>query len=214
VTAFFDTFLLVCAALLPVVNPVGGAPIFLGLTEGDTAIQRKALSWKIALNSFLLLFGAMVVGSYVLSFFGLSLPVVRIAGGLLLTGLGWKLLNADPSPDHVAAKSAPVDPDSFYPLTMPLTVGPGCMAIAITLGAQAAQLHGMDALVLFRAASTTGLLAISISIWLCYRFAEPLVRALGHGGTTVVVRLSAFILVCIGLQIIWNGWNELHHLHR
>ncbi len=173
--SFLNTFLLVCAALLPVVNPVGSAPIFLALTEGDTAPQRNALSWKVALNSFILLFGSMFVGSYVLGFFGLGLPVVRIAGGLLLTGLGWRLLNADPSPDHTAAKAAPVAPESFYPLTMPLTVGPGCMAIAITLGAQAAKLSGMEELMIFRGASTAGLFAIVLSIWLCYRFADRLV---------------------------------------
>ena len=208
---FVDTLVLVFAALLPVVNPVGSAPIFLALTEGVGKAERDRLSFWVALNSFILLFGSAFIGSDVLEFFGISLPIVRIAGGLLLTGLGWKLLNADPDPDHAAAKNSPVEPESFYPLTMPLTVGPGCMAIAITLGTQRAK-FGVEQLLLFRCALSTGLLLIAVSIYLCYRFADRLVAILGHGGTTVVIRLSAFILVCIGLQILWSGWSGLNHL--
>jgi multiple antibiotic resistance protein len=209
--SFVDTLLLVFAALMPVVNPVGSAPIFLALTEGAGKAERDRLSFWVSLNSFILLFGSAFIGSDVLEFFGISLPIVRIAGGLLLTGLGWKLLNADPDPDHAAAKNSPVAPESFYPLTMPLTVGPGCMAIAITLGTQRANFD-VERLLLFRGALTTGLLLIALSIYLCYRFADRLVAILGHGGTTVVIRLSAFILVCIGLQILWNGWSALNHL--
>jgi multiple antibiotic resistance protein len=210
--SFANTLLLVFAALMPVVNPVGSAPIFLALTEGVGNAERNRLSFWVSLNSFILLFGSAFIGSDVLEFFGISLPIVRIAGGLLLTGLGWKLLNADPDPDHAAAKSSPVAPESFYPLTMPLTVGPGCMAIAITLGTQRAKFGGVEELLLFRGALSTGLLLIALSIYLCYRFADRLVSILGHGGTTVVIRLSAFILVCIGLQILWSGWSELNHL--
>jgi len=209
--SFLDTLLLVFAALMPVVNPVGSAPIFLALTEGAGKAERDRLSFWVSFNSFILLFGSAFIGSDVLEFFGISLPIVRIAGGLLLTGLGWKLLNADPDPDHVAAKNSPVAAESFYPLTMPLTVGPGCMAIAITLGTQRAK-FGVEQLLLFRGALTTGLLLIAVSIYLCYRFADRLVAILGHGGTTVVIRLSAFILVCIGLQILWSGWSGLNHL--
>jgi len=212
VKVFFDTLVLVFAALIPVVNPVGSAPIFLALTGGEQDAERSRLSLWIAFNSLVLLLGSAFIGSDVLEFFGISLPIVRIAGGLLLTGLGWKLLNADPDPDHAAAKNSTAEPDSFYPLTMPLTVGPGCMAIAITLGTQRPQFAGFMELMAFRSALVSALFLIALSIYLCYRFADRLVAILGHGGTTVVIRLSAFILVCIGLQILWSGWSELNHI--
>ncbi len=135
---FISTFLLVSAGLFPIVNPIGGAPLFLGLTDEFTEKQRNTLAMSIALNSFFLLLGSLFIGSYVLEFFGISLPVLRIGGGLVVTSFGWKLLNSGiPAEDHRTAMSAvSAIPDSFYPLTMPLTVGPGSISVAITLGSQ------------------------------------------------------------------------------
>src|SRR5580698_7954675 len=135
---FSNAFLLVYAGLFPIVNPIGSAPLFLGLTEFCTTQQRNGLVLKVALNSFLLLLGSMFIGSHVLEFFGISLPVVRIGGGLVVTAFGWKLLNSDAPTKGDDAETRPVStvPDSFYPLTMPLTVGPGSISVAITLGSQ------------------------------------------------------------------------------
>jgi multiple antibiotic resistance protein len=215
ITSVVDAFLVVCAALLPIVNPIGSSAIFLTLTGANTTQQRNALSAKIAVNSFLVLVIAMFVGSYVLDFFGISLPIVRIAGGVLLAGLGWKLLNSDPAPDpdHAAANAHPNPPEAFYPLTLPLTVGPGCIAISITLGAQRPKLPGLEQLLLYRGAMVFGLVVIALSVFLCYRFADRLAAYLGHAGTNVVMRLSAFILLCIGLQIVWAGWTALAAAH-
>src|SRR5215475_12441496 len=129
---FGNAFLLVYAGLFPIVNPIGSAPLFLGLTEFCTPEQRHNLAFRVALNSLLLLVGSMFIGSHVLEFFGISLPVVRIGGGLIVTAFGWKLLNSDITPDaaHAGAASVPTVPESFYPLTMPLTVGPGSIAVA------------------------------------------------------------------------------------
>src|SRR5579863_9567319 len=96
---FYDTILLIYAALFPIVNPVGSAPLFLGLTQFTTDQQRSALAMRVAFNSFFLLLGSLVVGSHVLEFFGISLPAVRIGGGLVVAAFGWKLLNSEPSPD-------------------------------------------------------------------------------------------------------------------
>jgi multiple antibiotic resistance protein len=211
ITSALDAFLVVCAALLPIVNPVGSSAIFLALTGGSSTAERNALSAWIALNSFLVLVIAMFAGAYVLDFFGISLPIVRIAGGILLTALGWKLLNSDPAPDpdHAAANAHPSAPESFYPLTLPMTVGPGCIAIAITLGTQKPKLPGLDQLIFYRGAMVLGLFVVALSVFLCYRFADRLAAHLGHAGTNVVMRLSAFILLCIGLQIVWAGWSAL-----
>ena len=93
-TEFTNTVLLVYAGLFPIVNPVGSAPLFLGLTAGCTEAERNSLARRVAINSILLLAGSLFVGSHVLVFFGITLPVVRIAGGLVLIAFGWKLLQS------------------------------------------------------------------------------------------------------------------------
>jgi len=209
-----DTFLIVCAALFPMVNPIGGAPIFQSLTADRPAPERNRLALGVAINSFLLLLGSLLIGSYVLDFFGISIPIVRIGGGFLLATLGWKLLNADPDPDHAAARNHTADtPESFYPLTLPLTVGPGCMAVAITLATQHPKNADLKTILMFHGAVIAGFLLIAASVYFCYRYADRLIRLLGHGGMSVVMRLTAFILMCIGIQVVWSGWTALQALH-
>ncbi|HWC63541.1 MAG TPA: MarC family protein, partial [Rhizomicrobium sp.] len=199
----------VYAALFPIVNPFGSAPLFLGLTQFSTETQRALLARRIAVNSFFLLLGSVFVGSHVLEFFGISLPVVRIGGGLVVTAFGWKLLNSDAPVDGDVAGRQAVVPDAFYPLTMPLTVGPGSISVAITLGSQRPGGASLEHLASLGVAAVAGIAAIAATVYLCYRFAERLVALLGASGTNVVVRLSAFILLCIGIEIIWSGWTNL-----
>jgi len=209
-----NSFLLIYAGLFPIVNPVGGAPIFLGLTRQCTDPERHALSARIAVNSFFLLLGSLLVGSHVLEFFGITLPVVRIGGGLVVISFAWKLLHAeDALADQRAADGTTrlaTPTDAFYPLTMPLTVGPGSIAVAITLGSQRPKtVESVADLALLGSAAVAGLLAIAATVYVCYRFAERLVAALGENGTNVMVRLSAFILLCIGIEIVWSGYGAL-----
>jgi len=208
---FANAFLLTYATLFPIINPVGNAPILLSLTRGRTVHERNTLARRVAIGSFFLLLGSLLVGSHVLEFFGISLPVVRIGGGLVVTAFGWRLLNSGVSPDSDATTAGPKPKplDTFYPFTMPLTVGPGAISVAIALGSQRPAVTGLPHLAMLGAAALAGILAMSVTIYLCYRFAETTVARLGTGGTNVVVRLSAFILVCIGIQIIWTGWTGL-----
>jgi multiple antibiotic resistance protein len=206
-----NAFLLVYAGLFPIVNPIGDAPIFLGLTRECTEQERNALALRVALNSFALLLGSMFVGSYVLEFFGITLPIVRVAGGLVVAVTGWNLLQADDGTASDRAGHRAVAPtDSFYPLTMPITVGPGSMAVAITLGSQRPQ-ASLPEIPFTAGAAIVGLIAIAVTIYVCYRFAEGTVGALGERGTNVLVRLSAFILLCIGINILWSGYSALPH---
>jgi multiple antibiotic resistance protein len=212
--AVASAFLLTFAGLFPIVNPLESAPFFLGLTAGLPADERRVLARKAAVNGFLLLLGSMALGPWLLELFGIQLPVVRIAGGLVVTALGWKLLTAEPLSEH-ALDSGPVQPavrkvGSFYPLTMPLTVGPGSMSVAITIGSRKpVGLPPIAGLAEHAAGALLGLIAIGLSIYLAYRFAETIGRLLGATGLEVLVRLSAFILMCIGIEIIWNGWTAL-----
>lgn len=209
-----NSFLLVYAGLFPIVNPVGSAPIFLGLTRHCTDQERDALAGRMAFNGFFLLLGSLFVGSHVLEFFGITLPIVRVAGGLVVTAFGWKLLHAgqeleDPRADDDATR--PITPtDAFYPLTMPLTVGPGSISVAITLGSQRPKMaHRIADLALLGGAAIAGLVAIAVTVYVCYRFADPIIPTLGERGANVLVRLSAFILLCIGIEIIWSGYSAL-----
>lgn len=206
-----NAFLLVYAALFPIVNPVGSAPLFLRITRGRSTAERSALARGVALNSFFLLLGSLVIGSYVLEFFGITLPVVRIAGGLVVATFGWRLLHAPGELDGDRARTGDELPvDAFYPLTMPLTVGPGSISVAITLGSQRpTETADLAQLAALGAAAIAGLAAIAATIFVSYRFADRIIRFLGARGTDVLMRLSAFILFCIGIQIIWNGCSVL-----
>jgi len=211
VTTLLNIFLMVYAALFPIVNPMGSAPIFLSFTQGRDDRELHRLAGRVAVNSFFLLAGAMIVGSYLLEFFGISLSVLRIAGGLVVTAFGWKLLHEGAEPKEQNNAAAPArDDDSFYPLTMPLTVGPGSISVAITLGSRRPSLRGdLPDAVLMIGAAVAGLAAIAVTIYVCFRYAKRVVAALGPHGTNVMVRLSAFILLCIGIEILWSGVKGL-----
>jgi multiple antibiotic resistance protein len=201
---------LVLSALFPIVDPLGGSPFFLALTSEYAPEARKALSWRIAINSFFLLVGSYFVGTYILAFFGISLPVVQVGGGLLVIATGWTLLRQrDDEKRDVHRTVQPQDTfrHAFYPLTMPLTVGPGSISVAITLGANAAHSHALHPLTIL--AALIGSVLIALSIFLCYGFADRLARILGPTAMSVVTQLSSFLLVCIGVQIAWNGIKAL-----
>ncbi len=201
---------LVLSALFPIVDPLGGSPFFLALTSGYAPEARKALSWRIAANSFFLLVASYFVGTYILAFFGISLPVVQVGGGLIVVATGWTLLRQRDDEKHDVHRTVqPQDTfrHAFYPLTMPLTVGPGSISVAVTLGANAAHSHALHPLTIL--AALIGCVLIAVSIFLCYGFADRLAQILGATAMTVILQLSSFLLVCIGVQIAWNGIKAL-----
>ena len=209
--------LLIVGALFPIVDSPDNIPIFLTLTAGLSAEDRGVLARKIALNSFGILIVSVLIGTHILAFFGISLPVVQVGGGLIVTAVGWKLLNR-PDDDAKAPESsskplkdayltAYLARRAFYPLTMPLTVGPGSISVAIAVGASQA-LRG-QAYWILPVAAFLGCAVIAGSVYLMYRFAEPIGRIVGDTAMNVIFRLSAFILVCIGVQIVWNGTSAL-----
>jgi multiple antibiotic resistance protein len=211
VSSMLASVLLILGALFPIVNPLGSAPIFLSLTPGCPASDRAALSRKIAMNSFFLLVGSILIGSHILDFFGISLPIVQIAGGLVILSTGWSLLNRreEPSRSEKVGTITPVEiaERAFYPLTLPLTVGPGSISVAITLGANAdKRLHPFPILLV---PALLGPAVIALSVYFAYRFSETLAHFLGEVALNVIVRLSSFILFCIGVQILWNGCKVL-----
>jgi len=163
------------------------------------------------MNSFILLIAAFFTGTHVLAFFGISLPVVQVGGGLIVISTGWSLLKQKEEDDrggaHREMDSQDIFRHAFYPMTLPLTVGPGSISVAITLGANVARHLPKDLLSMVGAVIACALIAVSV--FLCYGFADRLARLLGATGMSVIMRLSSFLLVCIGVQIFWNGASVL-----
>jgi multiple antibiotic resistance protein len=204
---YANAVLFTLAALLPIVNPLGSAPIFLSLTADLPGNARRQLATVVARYAFLLLVAAMLIGSYVLKLFGVSLPIVRVGGGLLVAASGWRMLNDDRKPSQdprpVDTWEREVERRAFYPLTFPLTVGPGSISIAITLGARAPSRGAWST------AELIGVAIVALTVLLSYRFASRVIAYLGETGTTVFLRLSSFILLCVGVSIIWSGIVDL-----
>lgn len=180
--------LLVVSALFPIVDPLGGAPIFLGLTREFDRHSRKLLARRIAMNSFILLMASFAVGSHVLAFFGISLPVVQVGGGLVVISTGWAMLHQENDTQWNAAQRkvqcGALFKDAFYPLTLPLTVGPGSISVAVTLGANAP--HHLGANLLALLAAGIGSVMIALTIYWCYGFSDRLAAVIGPAGENVI----------------------------
>jgi len=199
--------LVIVGAVLPVVNPPGDAPLFLHMTAGCDEETRAALAKRVAVFSFALLLGTLLIGTLVLRLFGLSLAVIQLAGGAVVCGLGWRLLSDDDKPADM-----PVDPRkasaeamtrAFYPLTMPLTIDPGVLSVAVTVGAS--HTHTLDKLLVQVLAAIIGAAIVALAVLLTYRYAHRFAARIGHQGMMIMLRLSAFIVLSIGVQIAWNG---------
>jgi multiple antibiotic resistance protein len=208
-----NTFLLVLAAIFPVVNPPGSALVFLGLTRGATPEIRRVLARRVAINSFFVLVCSLLLGALVLEFYGISIPVLRVAGGFIVAVAGWKLLSEGSHKELEASTEDVARTDlldrAFYPLTLPLTTGPGTIAVVISLGLSRASYTSSTDEILFVLASLLAVVVIALTIFLCFAYADRVQRLLGPGGTDIAVRLSAFILFCLRIQILWSGGSEL-----
>jgi multiple antibiotic resistance protein len=209
------TFLLAFGALISIVNPLSGAFIFFGATLGIDERTRNHVSRWVAIYAFCLVAASLYVGAYVLSFFGISIPVLRVAGGIIVAMSGWRMLN-EPDATEQRRSETPnprfndVNPSrlAFYPLTMPLTTGPGTISVAISIGAS--RPHGFHAILFeFFLETLAAVALLAVLIYIAYRHCARLAEFIGPTGTSIVVRLSAFLLFCIGIQILWNGLSEL-----
>jgi multiple antibiotic resistance protein len=212
--AALNIFLLELAALFPVVNPPGSALVFLGMTRSASHEVRRLIAWRVACNAFFVLVVSLSLGALILSLYGISLPVLRLAGGFIVAVAGWKLLSEGSQKELEAAadshdqRADPLDL-AFYPLTLPLTTGPGSIAVVISLGLSRGSFTSTTDEVEFVLASLAAIFVIAAAIFVCFAYADRVQRVLGQGGTDVAVRLSAFILFCLGIQILWSGGSEL-----
>jgi multiple antibiotic resistance protein len=209
------TFLLAFGALFSIVNPLSGAFIFFGATRQLAPRVRVHVSRWVAIYAFSIVTASLYIGAYVLSFFGISIPVLRVAGGIVISMSGWRMLSEPDATEQRRSetprpRSIDVPPSrlAFYPLTMPLTTGPGTISVAVSLGAS--RPSGFHAPLLeFFIETLAAVALLALLIYALYRHSARIAEFIGATGTTIVMRLSAFLLFCIGIQVLWNGAAEL-----
>jgi multiple antibiotic resistance protein len=210
-TAEFDPvggFLLAFPALISIVNPIGAGLVVRQATLDRPDAERITIERRVGIYSACVMLGSLWLGSYVLAFFGITLPALRVAGGLLVGMYGLHLLNAPEQREQrkreQAAQAEGAEDIAFYPLTLPVTTGPGTISVAVALGAGRPS-PGGGAVLHFMAGMSAAALATALVIWICCRSADWFAALLGPGGSRVVTRLTAFLLLCIGVQILIAG---------
>ena len=212
-------FALTFSALLPLVNPLGSALIFLGLVGSAPAQVYRSLARRIAINT-ILFFGVIeVVGSTILAFFGISLPIVQVSGGFVIAAMAWSLLSqkdTQPNAEKLQAAaqtesqevSGTLQQKAFYPFTFPITAGPGCIVVMLTLSAHMPQ-KTLSATVLAHVGTMIAVIVLSSTVYFSYAYAPRITRAISPSTAHGILRVIAFILLCIGVQIAWNGLSTL-----
>jgi len=207
-----NALLLGFPALFSIVNPIGGAFIFREVTAYRAA-DRSRLARQVALYSLVVMTAALWAGSYVLAFFGISLAALRIGGGIVVALSGWDLLNTpernEARQQEHATPAAGADDIALFPLTMPFTTGPGTISVAVALGSGHPKETG--ALLWFFLGMTAATVALAAVIWIAYGSTDQIVRLMGPRGSRMVSRLFAFLLLCIGVQILIFGVDDVLH---
>ncbi|HVG26500.1 MAG TPA: MarC family protein [Acidobacteriaceae bacterium] len=215
----WNSFLIAFSALLPLINPLGSALVFLGLA-GDAPPQVfRSLARKIAINNIVFLAIIEVLGSAILKFFGISLPIVQVSGGIVISAIGWSVLNEGDSEATARnrreelqlsadAHIPNLDQKAFYPFTFPVTSGPGTLVVMLTLSARASGTDWQENL-LRHAGIFLSVAVLSALVYVCYANAPRITTAIPPATAHGILRVVAFILLCIGVQIAWNGLSVL-----
>jgi multiple antibiotic resistance protein len=211
---FFQLVFTGFISLFPAVNPVGSAFIVDPLLSGLTFSERRAASKRVAFYCFLICTVSILIGTYIMELFGISIPIVQLAGGLMICRMGWQLLTTDDAikgdkeTAHPDRKAGDIENILFYPISFPMTTGAGTISVLLTLSA-----HGEDndlsKHVVKLVALFIAILLICLLIYICYTNTPRLIKRLGPRGEQIVNRLSAFLVFCIGMQIASAGIRTL-----
>jgi multiple antibiotic resistance protein len=214
----WESFLIAFSALLPLINPLGSALIFLGLVGEAPAATYRSLARKIAINNVIFLVVIELLGTVILHFFGISLPIVQISGGIVIAAIGWSVLNeTDDTVSRDKSAGIQMNPDAslaalqekaFYPFTFPITSGPGTLVVTLTLATRD-EGGSLTLNLLRRGGLLLAIVVLSVLVYVCYANAPRITRAIPQATVHGILRVVAFILMCIGMQIAWNGFSAL-----
>lgn len=207
--SFYTLLVHTFISLFSIVNPVGMASIFLSLTKDYPSKERHNIAYRVVLYGVILLVIALFFGPSVLRFFGISIPYIQVAGGFLVFFTAWEMLSFKPRINPQEKQEAMHSGDiAFFPLTMPITAGAGALAITIAIASRLDHTVSVNTFSQYTGV-IAGIIGVFIFVGICYRFADSIFARLGQTGASVITRLSAFILLAIGVSLIWEGIREL-----
>ena len=193
------------AALFPIANPIGAVPIFYSLTATDSRKERRIQAQKTAINVILILAAFLICGRSILQFFGISLDVLRIAGGLLVSHAAWEMVTSKPRLMDSEQQAGEEKEDiSFTPMAIPLVSGPGSIGVIIGLSTRMTQWS--DYL-----GCAIGIVLFGTLLYVCLMLGESLLSLLGRNGLGALNRVLGFFILAIAVQLIADGVISLFH---
>jgi len=208
---YLQFFVSVYITLIVIINPIGMASFYHEITKNYPRDEQLIILRDVAIYSFSMYFGFIIFGSVILNFFGIKTPFIHIAGGLMLSYYAWKMINEETRDNDLDMKKLKKrDSITFVPLVMPITVGAGSMAAALSLGQKIADKDlGILALLNYSLVVAVSVSLVIATVYITYRNANIILKYLGKRGTIVIQKISAFLLFCIGLQVLWRGVEAL-----
>jgi multiple antibiotic resistance protein len=217
--SLWNAFLVAFSVLLPLINPLGSALVFLGLAGEAPPQAYRRLARKIAVNNIIFLAVIELLGATILNFFGISLPIVQLSGGIVIAAMGWSVLNErdaaatsrnkqEESEAHAEAREEYLRQQTFYPFTFPITSGPGTLVGLLTLTARISS-RSLSNDILAHLGVFLAVVALSVLVYFCYAYAPKITKVIPPSTAHGILRVVAFILLCIGVQIAWNGLAAL-----
>lgn len=205
-------------ALFHVINPIGSGVLFYNITPGADGKERRRLAKKIAINTAVMLIIILMGGIYILKLFGITVPIVKICGGMVILAMGWRSLQKDDdtndSDDKVKLANSirgfeAYKSKLFYPFTFPFTVGPGTISVALTISAESLVHQGNSGHSMLQyAGAITSILLIALTVYLCYGSTDVVMGRLSLQMRKVIMKIFSFILLCIGGQIVFSGVED------
>ncbi|MNK21371.1 inner membrane protein [compost metagenome] len=216
IQSFLDMLFIGVIALFPVVNPIGSAFIVNPFLSNLSAQEKRKAVTKITLYAFTLCTISFFAGHWILQLFGITIPIVQLAGGIMICKIGWELLSSDKKNEKVSAETdlnensnySNVKDNLFYPITFPITTGAGSLSVLFTLSAHSADKH-INLYLINTAAILLAIIMMCVLIYFFFLNTKKIIRVIGPDGEKILNRIIAFLIFCVGLQIAVTGIKSL-----